>query len=93
MTNAHHPLWEPHKLSTATGRNLVDVILLDPSVGILTPPSLPTYYNIANRAFSTLELSFLSAHLLSVSQVTTEPDLGSDHYPMLVTVGLAPCVA
>lgn len=90
--NAHHVLWEPNKQSNTIGRHLVGSLLLDPSLAFLTPESLPTYYNITNTAFSTLDLTFMSAHLLPLSQIWTEPDLGSDHYPLLTTVGLTPCI-
>ena len=89
--NGHHPLWEPGKASDATGRHLVDALLLDPSLTILTPEHLQTYYDVRNNTFSTLDLTLISSRLASLSTVFTAPDIGSDHYPVVIRVGVAPC--
>jgi hypothetical protein len=60
--NAHSPLWEPNKAPNSTGRNLVEVLIQDPTLALLTPPSLPTYHNVYQNSFSTLDLICISAH-------------------------------
>ena len=86
--NAHNPLWEPGKIANATGRNLFESVLVKPSIALLTPPSLPTYFNIYHNSFSTLDLTFIAADLVPLSTVYTEEDMGSDHYPVVTCIGI-----
>lgn len=88
--NAHSHLWEQHRQENVCGRNLTDVLLQDPSLSLLTPPLLPTYYNLHHNSFTTFDLSIVSATFLALSDVRTEEDLGSDHYTVLTRIGVAP---
>lgn len=88
--NAHGHLWEPNRPENPSGRNLTDVLVMDPSLALLTPPLLPTYFNIHHNSFSTLDLSLVSSNFLAVSDVWTEEDLGSDHYPVVTRLGVSP---
>ncbi|KAF2348578.1 Endonuclease/exonuclease/phosphatase [Trinorchestia longiramus] len=88
--NAHNPLWEPAKSPNTTERNLEQILHNNPSLALLTPPSLPTYFNAYQNSFSTLDLTFLSAVLQPITSISTEQDLGSDHYPILTCIGVEP---
>ncbi|KAF2347348.1 Endonuclease/exonuclease/phosphatase [Trinorchestia longiramus] len=91
--NAHHPMWEPTKPASTTGRNIAQMLLDDPSISLITPPSLPTYYNVYQNSFSTLDLTFVSANFQPTVAVTTEEDMGSDHYPVVTSIRVAPSTA
>ena len=88
--NAHHPMWEPTKVPNTTGRNLMEVLLQNPMLALLTPPDLPTYFNTYHNSFSTLDLTIISSNLQPLSFTSTEPDMGSDHYPVLTSIGVEP---
>jgi len=88
--NAHSQMWEPNKTSNMTGRSMEDVLLNDPSLCLLTPASLPTFYSVYHNSFSTLDLSIIASQLCPVSSVHTGDDLGSDHYPVFTCVGVEP---
>ena len=90
--NAHHPQWDSRHPANRSGTNLFDTLLTDPSLHLLTPPSLPTYHNLYHNSFSTLDLSIVSPHLVPISQIWTERDLGSDHFPVVVTLDCSPSV-
>ncbi|KAF2353550.1 Reverse transcriptase domain [Trinorchestia longiramus] len=91
--NAHHPMWEPTKPANTTGRNIAPMLLNDPSISLITPPSLPTYYNVSKNSFSTLDLTFVSANFQPTVAVTSEEDMGRDHYPFVTSIGVAPSTA
>jgi hypothetical protein len=57
--NAYHPIWEPTKVPNTTGRNLMEVLLHNPMLALLTPPDLPTYFNNYHNSFSTLDLTII----------------------------------
>ncbi|KAF2356681.1 Endonuclease/exonuclease/phosphatase [Trinorchestia longiramus] len=91
--NAHHPMWEPTKPANTTDRNIAQMLLDDPSISLITPPSLPTYYNVYQNSFSTLDLAFVSANFQPTVAVTTEEDMGSHHYPVVTSIGVPPSTA
>ncbi|KAF2356948.1 Endonuclease/exonuclease/phosphatase [Trinorchestia longiramus] len=91
--NAHHPTWEPTKLANTASQNIAEMLLDDPSISLITPPSLPTYYNVYQNSFSTLDLTFVSANFQPTVAVTTEEVMGSDHYPVVTSIGVAPSTA
>ncbi|KAF2356012.1 Reverse transcriptase domain [Trinorchestia longiramus] len=86
-------MWEPAKPANTTGRNIAQMLLDDPSISLITPPSLPTDYNVYQNSFSTLNLTFVSANFQLTVAVTTEEDMGSDHYPVVTSIGVAPSTA
>jgi len=88
--NAHHPLWEPTKAPNTTGRNLMDLLFQCPTLALLTPPDLPTYFNVYLNSFSTLDLTIISTNLQPLSSVSTGSDMGRDHYPVITSVGVEP---
>ena len=88
--NAHSPMWEPNKTSNITGKSIEDLLLHDPSICLLTPASLPTFYSIYHNSFSTLDLSLISSQLQPISTVFTGEDLGSDHCAIFTCVGVEP---
>ena len=58
--NAHNPLWDSLNRCNTAGNNLAEALLKFPNICLLTPLNSPTYYNIANRKPSTLDLCFVS---------------------------------
>ena len=68
--NSHHRMvgmWGPNN---AAGVNLVDALILNPSITLLTPTSLPTNYNTATGTFSTLDQTLLTATSLPINYNT-----------------------
>ena len=91
--NAHSPIWEPGKTSNHSGRSLENILLNNATLSLLTPPSLPTFFSTYHNSFSTLDLSIISTNLLPLASVSTESDMGSDHYSVITCVGIeAPTV-
>ncbi len=88
--NAHSPIWEPGKTSNHSGRSLESILINNASLSLLTPSSLPTFFSAYHNSFSTLDLSIISTNLLPLSSVSTESDMGSDHYPVITSVGIEP---
>jgi hypothetical protein len=86
--NAHSPIWEPGKTPNHSGRSLENILLNNAALSLLTPPSLPTFFSAYHNSFSTLDLSIISTNLLPVASVSTESDMGSDHYPVITCVGV-----
>jgi len=91
--NAHHMMWEGGNSSNTAGLNLVESLEDFPDFTLLTPVSLPTYFNAQTGTFSTLDLCFVSADLRPLSHITLEPEMGSDHEPVLVSISIAPSKA
>ena len=91
--NAHHQLWDTRSANNITGNNLAESLDNHPDLCLLTPLSLPTYYHVQTGNFSTLDLCFVSTGLYPLSQVELQPEMGSDHEPLLVTVNFTPSVA
>ena len=79
--------------SNTAGVNLVDAFILHPSIALLTPTSLHTYYNINSDNFSTLDLTFVAAQIYPISQLVLGKDIGSDHYPVMITIDIKPSVS
>ena len=90
--NSHHRMWNTRRPNNSSGNNLVDALIHNPTITLLTPPSLPTHYDIRTGNFSTLDLCFISAHLYSLAHAKLGEDIGSDHYPVLITVSIKPSI-
>jgi ribonuclease HI len=90
--NCHHRMWDTRGPNNSSGLNLADALLQIPSITLLTPPSLPTYYNIRTNNFSTLDLCFVSSHLYPASKIELERDIGSDHYPVITFLSVKPSI-
>ena len=93
--NAHHTMWDPDlpqaKINQG-GRILANYLLNHPGVSLVTTPGLGTHTSLTYRSssISTIDLSFASNNLIQVSNTTKLGGIGSDHYPVLTTVMLAP---
>ena len=55
-------------------------LVYNPTITLLTPPSLPTYYDIRTGNFSTPDLCLIPTHLYTLAHAKLK-DIGSDHYP------------
>lgn len=85
--NAHNSLWNSSCCPNMSGRNLASALLNFPDICLLTPLNFPTYYNVANKKHSTLDLCLLSSDLYPSSTIDLVPDdLGSDHSPILIAI-------
>jgi hypothetical protein len=91
--NAHHMMWEGGNGSNTAGLNLVESLEDFPDFTLLTPFSIPIYFNAQTGSFSTLDLCFVSMDLRPLSHITLEAKMGSDHEPVLVSIGTAPSKA
>ena len=90
--NCYHRMWNTRRSSNTAGVNLVDALVLHSSITLLTPTSLPTYYNINSGNFSTLDLTFVAAQIYPISQFVLGKDIGSDHYPVMITIAIKPSI-
>ena len=88
--NAHHSLWTDRSMPNQSGKNLSEAILQYEDLNLLTPFNFPTYYNIANNQFSTLDLLFVSNNLFPMSQIQLGEDMGSDHEPIVANIAFKP---
>ena len=86
-------MWDRRGPNNAPGVNLVAALILNPSITLLSPTSLPTHYNTGTGTFSTLDLTFVSEQFYPISQVTVGKDIGSDHYPHMISVAIKPTIA
>ena len=86
--NAKHTLWDTTSPCNATGNNLVHSLMQFPNICLLTPVNLPTYFHLPTRSTSTLDLCFVSNHLLSRCDLRLCEDFGSDHLPTLITLAM-----
>ena len=91
--NCHHRMWDMRGPNNVAGVNLVDALILNPSITLITPASLPTHYNTGTGTFSTLDLTFVSAQFCPISQIAVGKDIGSDHYPVIISVAIKPTIA
>ena len=93
--NAHHTIWDPNlhpsKINQG-GRALANYLINHPGMSLITTPGLCTHSHITYRgsSVSTIDLSFGSNNLIQVCNTTALAGIGSDHYPVLTTVNLAP---
>ena len=91
--NGHHQLWDPEVPRTnQCGRQLADYMIIDhPDMALATTPGLITH-TCSTPPFntSTLDLTFCSNNLIQVTETFNKADRGSDHYPILTKVKLAP---
>ena len=83
--NYHHRMWDMRGPNNAAGVNIVDALILNPSITLLTPTSLPTHYNTGTGTFSILDLIFVSAQFYPISQVTAGR---CDLFSLVVTITL-----
>ena len=82
--NAHHGLWSTKGWGSAVGNNLVVSLFNFPDLCLLTPRDWRIYYHVPTRAYSTLDLCFLSSELFSVANLMWLDDMGGDHAPIVV---------
>ena len=84
--NARHQLWNP-ALNRASinisGKSLFEASI-NLSASLITPPDLPTRINPYTGRTSTLDIGFGSGIFEFPSSVTTGPNLGSDHLPVII---------
>ena len=90
--NAHHSMWDSVSRCNVSGDNLVECLLSNPDLCVLTPRDLPTYYNVPSKKFSTLDLCLISVELFPQSSLGLAEDLGSDHYPTAIEINFKPVV-
>ena len=90
--NAHHPDWSystsirNSTITNQSGNALSEVLLQSPNLVLLTPKGLPTRLD-PRGTLSTLDLTLGSGRFSNPLSVTTGPDIGSDHYPVITEFG------
>ena len=90
--NGHHHIWDPNTRNTNQhGRELADYIIDQPNIALATTPGLKTYTcSKPPHSSSTLDLTLCSNNLIQVTETSSLACRGSDHYPILTKLGLAP---
>ncbi|CAF2082225.1 unnamed protein product, partial [Rotaria magnacalcarata] len=87
--NAHHGVWSSAEIkNNSSGNSLVEILLVDPNLVLLTPCGLPTYRCPRNYGESTLDLTFTSGNISDKFSVALGPYLGSDHVPVIIESSL-----
>ena len=91
--NAHSYLLDDKVVnSDPTGKTLEEIILKD-NVCLLNPINFYTYFNLANRTRSCLDLCLCSPDLRPASTMKCLRDVGSDHTPIMIEIMIKPCVS
>ena len=89
--NAHHHIWDPINPSNRRGRVLADYMIDHPNMALATPSGLITYTSPRPpHNSSTIDLTLCSNNLIQVIKTSALADSGSDHFPILNTISLAP---
>ena len=88
--NAHHTIWsKPNTQNNLTG-NALSLSLAETNLCLATPPGITTYVSASSGSQSTLDLHLVSSNLLPSSEITACPCVGSDHYPLQLTLSIKP---
>ena len=85
--NAHSPQWDARGRYNETGHAIEESMELL-GVGLLNDRT-PTYIDRRTGTTSCLDLCLTSQNLLRVGEFCRGPDIGSDHFPMIWTFGIA----
>ena len=75
--NAHSPLWEDIEQSNRAGKNVERLLLENNHIAVLTPYNLPTYYNIKNKTFSTIDVQLGPAAAVDQVSIIRVTDIQS----------------
>ncbi|XP_018371334.1 PREDICTED: RNA-directed DNA polymerase from mobile element jockey-like [Trachymyrmex cornetzi] len=87
--NAHHPAWGSRTYSNS-GRTLHQIIG-EYDMFILNDKA-PTFVRTSSAATSTIDLVLASPSLAPLCSTKTNSDtLGSDHFPVITTIGIQAC--
>ena len=90
--NAHSYMWDDRSIDNYSGDSLCEVLVLDPDLCLLTPFNMNTYYHVASRKFSTLDLCVVNSDLFPQSDICLAEDMGSDHSPIRATINFTPSI-
>ena len=88
--NARSNMWDTKSIPNIAGNNLINSLLDFPDLCLLTPLNFPTYFHVATRSYSTLDLCFVSNNLLPNVSIKLGEDLGSDHSPINIEFNFKP---
>ena len=89
--NAHHHIWDPTNPPNRRGRVLVDYMIDHPNMALSIPTGLITYSSPRPpHNTSTIDLTLCSNNLIQVIETSALADSGSDHFPILNKILLAP---
>ena len=91
--NAHHIMWQDRCVNNSTGINLVETMHDLVNLSLITPYNFPTYYNMTNNTYSTIDLTLCSSNLISKSQVQLGEDLRSDHCIVHIIIAIKPVLS
>ena len=84
--NAHSTHWEDIEQSNRAGKNVERLLLENNHIAVLTPYNLPTYYNIKNKKFSTIDIQLGPAAAVDQVSISRVTDLQSDHCAIKTTI-------
>ncbi|CAL4227525.1 unnamed protein product [Meganyctiphanes norvegica] len=90
--NGRHRLWEPssYRNNNPIGNVLCEILDNHDNITLATPPDLNTHMDGNTGNSSTIDLCFVSPHLLPQTNVQTLDDMRSDHLPVQVTLNIEP---
>ena len=88
--NGHHRLWKRGARTNTAGKSVVAALIERPDLLPLTPKDAITRINPCIGRPSTKDLSFAFTSLASNFNYSIEPYLGSDHFPVIIQLNVAP---
>lgn len=87
--NVRHTAWDStvRPPISAVAKSFYEFILTQP-YSLVTPVGFQTRFNVHSGTYSTLDLSLVSPNLLDSISIKLGRDLGSDHFPVMLTIGI-----
>ena len=77
--------------SNATGR-MLETLLTEDQICLINPRNMYTYISFSNLKKSCLDICLTSPNIAPLTAIERKRDIGSDHFPVKVTVNLAPAI-
>ncbi|KAI9553779.1 hypothetical protein GHT06_019043 [Daphnia sinensis] len=87
--NAHHERWQGGcRNPNRSGRLIAELLDNLDHLTLATPKDLGTRQCYNSFTTSTIDLTIMPPHLAATSKITRGPDLGSDHFPIHIEIGV-----
>ena len=89
--NGHHPIWSlPGAQNNTTGNAIAQILTNYQDISLNTPSGLVTFIHSATGSPSVIDLCFSSSNIAADITVEREECLGSDHFPIKITLNKSP---
>lgn len=88
--NGHHGLWNQDARANIAGKSIARTVSERPEICLLTPNETLTWFDPSTGPFFTIDLSFASSSVASNYSSRMGPYMGSDHFPVMIELDIAP---